>query len=75
VRWGLWGIVFAFLRAPVHRWLVRRPKGRVGLPAGIIALQVPVLRAGPLFWRWLQVWYEPVSFGYSGPSDPPGDTV
>jgi predicted PurR-regulated permease PerM len=40
-----WGISLAFLPAPVHRWLVRRLKGRVGLSAGTITLQVPVLPA------------------------------
>jgi hypothetical protein len=42
MRCGL-GICPAFLLAPVHRWLMRRLKGRVGLPAGIIALRVSVL--------------------------------
>jgi hypothetical protein len=43
-----WGICFAFL---LHRWLVRRLKARVGLPARIIALLAPVLPDGSLFWR------------------------
>ena len=34
----------------MHCWLVRRLKGRIGLPAGIVALLVPVPPDGPLFW-------------------------
>ena len=48
--WGAlaWGICLAFLLAPVHRWLMRKLKGRAGLSAGIITVLVPVLLAGPL---------------------------
>lgn len=48
--WGAlaWGICFAFLLAPVHRWLARSLNGRTGLSAGIITLLVPVVLAGPL---------------------------
>jgi predicted PurR-regulated permease PerM len=48
--WGAlaWGICLAFLLAPVHRWLMRKLKGRAGLSAGIITVLVPVLLAGPV---------------------------
>ncbi len=48
--WGAlaWAICLAFLLAPVHRWLMRKLKGRAGLSAGIITVLVPVLLAGPV---------------------------
>ena len=48
--WGAlaWGIGLAFLLAPVHRWLMRKLKGRANLSAGIITVLVPFLLAGPL---------------------------
>jgi len=48
--WGAlaWGICLAFLLAPVHRWLMRKLKGRAGLSAGIITVLVPALLAGPV---------------------------
>lgn len=48
--WGAlaWGICLAFLLAPLHRWLMRKLKGRAGLSAGIITVLMPVVLAGPL---------------------------
>lgn len=48
--WGAlaWGICLAFLLAPLHRWLMRKLKGRAGLSAGTITVLVPVVLAGPL---------------------------
>lgn len=48
--WGAfaWGICLAFLLAPLHRWLMRRLKGRAGLSAGIITVLVPAVLAGPV---------------------------